>query len=144
MRKSCARKIHDPRGWISKRLPLSFEQARDLNLAYRVSLQALLRGSGTEQAWSTLAVAFNITLLLAENGIRQNSIETIKLAQLALMRAHERAKRTGQWAFDGDGARVILATANIHDQQLDLASKAQIMAALVEVNRRVMVGEVFA
>jgi hypothetical protein len=130
--------------WIRKRAPLGHDQARDLILAYRVSLQAVLRGNGTEQAWSTLACSFHIALLLAEYGISANSIETIKLAQTALMRARERAERTGKWLFDGDGARVILATANIHDDQLDIATKDQIVKALVEVNRRVTEGEVFA
>jgi hypothetical protein len=130
--------------WISKRTPLADDQVRDLAIAYRVSLQALLRGKGTKQAWSTLACSFNIALLLAEYGISANAIQTIKLAQDALMRARERANRTGTWAFDGEGAKVILATANIHDEQLDVATKAQIMTAFVEVNRRVMVGEVIA
>lgn len=141
MRKSTERTIRDPKGCIVQRTPLANDQQRDLGIAYRASLQAMLRGHGTEQAWSTLACSFNIALLLAEQGISANTIETIKLAQEAMLRTRERAQRTHSWAFDGDGARVVMAAANIHDEQLEFASRGQIVAAIKEVYRRIAIGE---
>lgn len=141
MRKSRPRKVRDPSAWIAQRTPLADDQQRDLGIAYRASLQALLRGHGTEQAWSTLACSFNIALLLAEQGINGSTIETIKLAQDALLRARDRAQRTHTWAFDGDGARIVMAAANIHDEQLECASRGHIVAAIKEVHRRVTMGE---
>lgn len=141
MKKRCHRTVRDPSAWITKRTPLANDQQRDLGIAYRASLQAMLRGHGTEQAWSTLACSFNIALLLAEQGISANTIETIKLAQDALLRSRERALRTKTWAFDGDGARIVMAAANIHDEQLECAPRGHIVTAIKEVHRRISVGE---
>jgi len=125
---------------ITRRMPLAEDQQRDICIAYRASLQALLRGHGTEQAWSTLACSFNIALILAEQGIAAATIPTIKLAQEALLRVQKRALLRGKWAFDSEGIRVVLAAANIHDEQLEIAARGQIVAALNEVHRRIEEG----
>jgi len=68
-------------------------------------------------------------------------MQTIKLAQDALIRVRERAGRTGKWAMDGEGIRVILAAVNIHDEQISRATRGQVTAALIEVNRRIESGD---
>lgn len=144
MRKRTTRQHRDPMAWVKTRTPLTDDQTRDLGLAYRLALQSLLCGSGTEQTWSTLACSLNIALVLAENGNGIECIETIKLVQDALLRSRERAQRTGKWGFDGEGIRIILAAVNIHDEQVGNATRGQVIAALEEVNRRVEQNEVFA
>lgn len=141
MRKSTPRTVRDPMSCIRHRMPLKDDQQRDIGIAYRASLQAMLRGHGTEQAWCTLACSMNIALLLAEWGVGAGSEQLILNAQQALLRTRERAGRTGKWAFDGDGMRAVMDAANVHDDQLESATRGQIVAALVEVNRRVMMGE---
>lgn len=68
-RKTARRIVRDPMAGITRRLPLAADQQRDLGIAYHASLQALISGHGTEQAWATLACAYNIALLLAELGV---------------------------------------------------------------------------
>ena len=143
MKKRCRRQLRDPMACVTKRMPLATDQTRDLGLAYHLALQALLNGNGTEQTWSTLACSINIALLLSEQGIEASAIQTIKLAQEALLRVRERATRTGKWAFDGDGIRVILAAVNIHDEQISRVTRKQITNALNEVRRRIDLDEVF-
>lgn len=141
MRKRTPRKRLDPMACITRRLPLVEDQIRDLGIAYRISLQAMLQGQGTEQAWSTLCCSLNIALLLCEYGIESAALPTIKLAQEALLRVRDRAKQHDKWAFDGEGIRIILAAVNIHDEQISRATRGQIVAAIAEVNRRVTIGE---
>jgi hypothetical protein len=141
-RKSARRTIRDPMAWIHKRTPLADDQQRDLGLAYRMALQAMLRGHGTEQAWSTLACSLNIALILAEKGNGIGSIPAIKLAQAALMRTKERALRTGKWAFDGEGINQVQTAINLHDEQMLVETKAGVVAALREVHRRIEMDEV--
>lgn len=141
MRKSTHRTVRDPMACIIKRLPLADDQTRDLGIAYRISLQAMLNGRGTEQTWGTLACSLNIALLLCEYGIDAAALPTIKLARDALLRVRERAIAHGKWAFDGDGIRIILAAVNIHDEQISRATRGQVVAALAEVHRRVEIGE---
>lgn len=131
----------DPMFYITRHIPLRSDQQIDIGIAYHASLQALLTGHGTEQTWSTLACALNTALLLSEYGICAPAIQTIKLAQEAMLRARERAVRTGKWALDGDGIRVLQAALNIHDEQISRTTRDKITAALNEVHRRASMGD---
>lgn len=141
MKKRTYRKPLDPMACITRRMPLPDDQQRDLGIAYHVSLDAILRGHGTELAWATLACTLNVSLILSECGIDAPALQTIKLAQEALLRVRERAQRTGKWALDGDGIRVILAAVNIHDEQISRATRSQVTEAIREVHRRIEEGE---
>lgn len=143
MRKYLRRTVRDPMAWIASRTALADDQQRDLGIAYHASLQAMLNGHGTEQAWGTVTCALNIALILAEQGFCAGAIGTIKLAQEALLRSQERAYRTGKWAFDGDGLRAVLAAINIHDEQITRAPRGNVAQALREVHRRIESNEVF-
>lgn len=143
-RKQTRRTIRDPMAWITQRTPLADNQQRDIGLAYRLPLQSMLRGYGTEEAWNTLTCSMNIALILAEKGNGAAHIETIKHAQDALLRARARAARTGKWALDGEGIHHLKDAANIHDEQLSRETRGTITAALNEVHRRIEIGEVFA
>lgn len=126
---------------LDKGIPLDTKQKRDLGSAYHLSLTALMRGYGDEQSWSTVVCSINIAMLLCEQGICAAAMPTIKLAQEAMLRSRARANRTGKWALDGEGIRVIQAALNIHDEQNSCASKWQISTALRELNRRIEEGE---
>lgn len=141
MRKTLRRKHRDPLSWITQRTPLADDQQRDIGIAYRASLQAMLRGHGSEQAWSTLACTLNVALVLCENNLMPGAMNTIKFAQQALLRARARAQRTNKWAFDGEGIRVIQIALTAHDAQISAATRGQIIHALEEVYRRVEAAE---
>lgn len=143
-RKRTPRQVRDPMEWILKRTPLRADQQTDIGLAYHLSLSAMTKGHGTEEAWSTLACAINTALVLAEQGNLAAAEPEIKLAQAALVRSRERAQRTGKWAFDGDGMRDVMRAFALHDQQVESTTKGAISSALNEVYRRVKIGEVFA
>lgn len=136
-----ARRLINPLAFLGQRARLEDDQLRDLGIAYHASLQALLTGHGTEQAWATLSCSLNLALILCEIGIAGPAIQTIKLAQEAMRRSRERAQRTGKWALDGDGIRILQAALTIHDEQISRCTRKQITAALNEVHRRVSIGE---
>ncbi|MFA6015862.1 MAG: hypothetical protein WC742_12425 [Gallionellaceae bacterium] len=135
------KRLINPLYFLSQHARLDDDQTRDLGIAYRVSLQALLTGHGSEQAWSTLACTLNVAMILCEIGIAAPALQTVLLAQEAMLRSRERAERTGKWALDGEGIRILQAALNIHDEQISFCTRQQITAALEEVHRRVSVGE---
>ncbi|NNM70203.1 MAG: hypothetical protein HKM00_09630 [Gallionella sp.] len=141
MRKRTPRQVRDPMACVTQRMPLTDDQQRDLCIAYRIQLQAMLRGSGTEETWNTLTCSLNIALILCEQGIGANAIQTIQLAQEALLACRERARRLSRWAFSGDEARMVMSACSIHDEQLEFATRAQVVSALTEVHRRIEIGE---
>jgi len=142
MRKSCNRKVRDPMAYIHTHTTLAQDQQRDIGIAYRISLHAMMRGSGTEQTWSTVACALNIALMLAEQGILPEAEDVIKRAQEALLRSRERAQRFGTWAFDGEGIKAVLEATNLHDEQMEIAKCSQVVNAMREMYRRIEAGEV--
>ena len=144
MRKRTPRQHLDPMACFTRRMPLRDEQKIDLGIAYRMQLQAMLRGAGSEEAWSTLACSLNIAMVLCEQGIAPTYLHPIQLAQDALLACRERAGRVGRWAFSGDEARLIMRACAVHDEQLELATRAQVTKALNEVNDRILNGEVLA
>lgn len=143
MRKSCNRKVRDPMAYIHTHITLAQDQQRDIGIAYRSSLHAMLRGKGTEQTWSTVACMLNLALMLAEQGVLPKALDVIKQAQEALIRSRARAEKCNSWAFDGKGIRDAMAAANYHDEQLEIAKRSQVVQAIREVHRRVDIGEIF-
>jgi hypothetical protein len=141
MRKSCNRKVRDPMAYIHTHITLAQDQQRDIGIAYRTSLQAMLRGQGTEQTWSTVACMLNLALILTEQGVLPQALDTIKQAQDAIVRSRARAEKFNSWAFDGEGIRAVLTAANYHDEQLEVAKRSQVVHAIKEVHRRVEIGE---
>jgi hypothetical protein len=111
MRKSSHRKMRDPMAYIHTHITLAQDQQRDIGIAYRTSLQAMLRGQGTEQTWSTVACMLNIAMILAEEDVLPTCLDTIKQAQQAIVRSRTRAEKFNAWAFDGEGIRNVLAVA---------------------------------
>ena len=136
MRKRTPRQVRDPMAAITRRMPLADDQQRDLGIAYRIQLQAMLRGAGTEEAWSTLTCSINVALVLSEQGIVANAIHCIKRAQDALITCRERAIKLRKWGFTGEEAKAVMRACAIHDEQLELATKAQVSSALNAVYRR--------
>lgn len=142
MRKSGAKfKRIDPRA----RFNLGESQRRSIGCVYHTNLQALMQGGGTEQAWATIAGAINAALLLCERGYQSDAIgiDTVKRAQLALLRVQERAAKHGKWVFDGEGLQDVLDAVNLYDQQIAVAKRSDITAALAEVRRRYETGDYF-
>ena len=136
MKKHTHRQVRDPMASITRRMPLADDQQRDLGIAYRMQLQVMLRGAGTEEAWSTLTCSINIAMVLAEQGIVANAFHCIKRAQDALITCRDRSNKVGKWGFTGDEAKAVMRACAIHDEQLELATKAQVSSALNEVYRR--------
>lgn len=129
---------------LERRTPLDISQTTDLGIAYHVALDEMIRGRGTEEHWSTLACALNITLVLAETGPGLDSLGIIKSALTGIVRSRDRARTTQKWGFDGDALIDIKIALEVHDAQIATVTKAAMQGALAEVHRRIDSGDVFA
>ncbi|SMG00349.1 hypothetical protein [Burkholderia singularis] len=128
---------------LERRTPMDVSQTTDLGIAYHVALSEMINGRGTEEHWSTIACALNVALVIAETGPGLSSIGIIKGALAGLVRARDRARRTGKWGFDGDALIDVKIALETHDAQMATVSKQSILAALAEVHRRIDAGDVF-
>lgn len=123
--------------------PLDYDQQRDLSVGFHAAIQCIKTGHGTDAHAHTIAAVVNVALLLSEIGVGNQYIDDIKNAQHAVLRLFERGARTDAWVFDGDGLRDIEHAACVHDAQLEIATSAEIGAAIAEMKRRINNGDVF-
>lgn len=116
------------------------DQVRDLSLAYRASLRTMESGKGTEQTWATCACALNIALILAEQDVVPQAISAIKSAQESLMIIRGIAEKSGEWSVGSHGFILRCAFA-LHDEQIEVATKGQIVNAIEQVHARINSGD---
>ncbi|CAN7610095.1 hypothetical protein LJR034_004673 [Caballeronia sp. LjRoot34] len=128
---------------LERRTPMAVSQTLDLGIAYHVALDEMLHGRGTEEHWSTVVCALNIALVLAEMGFGVEQVQIMNSALDGAVRARDRARQVGTWAFDGDAVLAVRLAMETHDQQMEIVTKATILAAIAEVHRRIDTGNAF-
>jgi hypothetical protein len=123
--------------------PLSDGQLQDLGLAYWLNLEQLASGDANEEAWSVVVTALNIGLALVEAGIGAEHEQTFNRALDGAFRAKTRSTRTGSYRLDGGALTEIKAALAVHDGQMDIASRTEVVAAMTLVRRRIDEGYVY-
>jgi hypothetical protein len=123
--------------------PLAEDQLADLGLAYWLSLEQLRTGAATEEAWSCVVTALNIAMAMAEADIGSEHEAAIIRALDGAFRAKVRSAKSGNFRLDGDAMRDIATVLTIHDAQLEVATRAETIAALQLVFQRVDEGHVY-
>ncbi|AZG14954.1 hypothetical protein [Cupriavidus pauculus] len=121
---------------FAARLPMAVDKQQDVSLVAHQSLTALTQGKGSDFDVGCLAVAMNLSMLLSEIGVGREYLSIAIAGQEAVMRCKARAERTGKWGLDGPGIAAIEQAIDLHDQQLEIATQAQMSAVLREMNRR--------
>lgn len=122
--------------------PIEDNKALDLALAYKGSLDGLTTEWATEEMWHTCTCALNIAQLLCEIGICPEAAQVIMDGQNALVRTREIAKNTGTWRLSKSNLFPVQCAFVKHDEQLAIASRNQVKAALDEVISRVNQGRI--
>lgn len=125
------------------RRPLTDDDALDLGLAYRMSLEAMVSGESSEEHWSMVTCSLNVGLILCERGIGAEFERQFITALDGAFRAKLRAERTGSWRFDGDALNDIRSALEVHDEQIKITTKEEMRQALLEVRRRVKEGHTY-
>ncbi len=122
------------RQWHSR--PLPAERQANVVISYHTSIDALCGGYADVVHADTIIYALNIGRLLAMRGLGEEYIDRISEAQTAMIRVHERHKKTGKYALDGPGLVAIRAVADLHEAQMAIATQAELQAAIAEMHRR--------
>lgn len=124
--------------------PLTAAQQGDCGAAYWLSLENLRQGDANEESWSAVVCALNIGLALCEAGFAQEDYTaTFNAALTGAFRAKIRSRRTGNFRLDGEALRDIETALDVHDEQMRVATRGEVTAALCLVQNRVNEGHVF-
>lgn len=98
--------------------PLTSAQTLDVMLACHNSLEHIEKGTGDEMDVNNLAVASNICMVLAENGIGWEHMVAIKDAQLHILGLVRNLRQKKSLVLTGPGIQSVRHLMEIHDAQL--------------------------
>lgn len=122
---------------------LKHDQLTDIGVAYWLSFENLRSGAATEEAWSCVACALNVGLMLAEKDIGAEYEQDLVLALDGLFRAQIRSKKSGNWRLDGDALRDVERALQVHDQQMQIAKRWEVTEAMNVIYKRLADGNVY-
>jgi hypothetical protein len=98
---------------------MSAGQLRDLNIAVMSGLDSIIKGTGKEEDVYHLALASNVALVLAEDGMGPEFIPDIKEAQGHLTNLVERINRKESLLLTGPGIEAVRRLVQIHEVQVE-------------------------
>ncbi len=125
------------------RNPLAEDQNKEIQIAYSLSMQAMVQGRGSKMHWAVVVTSLNLAIALAGNGIGEEYRDEIVTALDGAFRCELRANKTGVWAFDGPAIQAINGALDVHEAQLDVATVEDFLAARDAVRNRVKRGVVY-
>jgi hypothetical protein len=123
--------------------PLKADQTTDIGLAYWLSFENLRSGSANEESWSCIACALNVGMVLSERDIGKAYEPLLVRALDGLFRAKVRSNKSGNWRLDGEALRDVEEALQVHDQQMAIATRAEVTAAMNTIHARLAAGNVY-
>jgi hypothetical protein len=128
--------LHVIAGRLMHDNPLPPERQANVVIAYHTSIDAITGGYAEKTHFDTIVYALNIGSILAQNGIGAEYMELLGPAIQAMKRCKERWLATGRFGLDGDGLQAVIAAAEPHEAQLEMAKNGELVAAIDEMHRR--------
>ncbi|MBC8641587.1 hypothetical protein IAG25_32710 [Caballeronia sp. EK] len=107
-----------------------------------MALREVRDGRGTDAAMGRLAEALNVAMVLCDRGFGLDEMAFIKAAQSELVAAEGPSRQAGRWFLSDRAYNAICTALEIHDQQLELATEAEVQGASVTVKSLAAAGEV--
>jgi hypothetical protein len=122
------------------RRTLNEEQVTDLGIAHHLAFAQMLAGAATLQNWAVVVCSLNIAVVLADRGLGQEHLPRFIEALKGANRAKRRGDKTGRYGFDGPAIQAIQDAFDVHEEQIKIARKDELVAAVQEVHRRADAG----
>ena len=116
--------------------PISQKTQISIGLAGRKALYALSNGAGEFEHCKELMVTAYAGIYLAEQGYGEELLDDFFAALAVVSDCRNRARSGGPYSLDENDVRKVDVLLDLHEQQLGLAEKADLAAAIVESYRR--------
>jgi hypothetical protein len=127
---------------FASKVALSPARLHTLAIGHHMSLQAVRDGRGTDADMGRLAEALNVAMVLSDRGFGRDELPNIKAAQRELVDAEGPSRKAGRWILSERAYHAVGDALEIHDQQLELATEADVQAAAIAVKSLGTAGEV--
>ena len=116
--------------------PVSEETLVTIGLAGRKALYALTNGLGRFEDFNELVVTGYTAISLAESGYGADLLSDFNEATEAVLNCRIRALNEGSYFLDEKEAQLVNVLLDLHEQQVQLAGKAELASAIVEGYKR--------
>lgn len=123
--------------------PLADDQITDISGSYWLSLANMKQGTGSMESCAFVGQALNLAMVLAEQGIGREHLDDIVVGLDAVAKANFRGLHRGSYRLDGPGMHAVSFAMEVHDEQLRVAHRKEIVQAIAEVNARIDSGNVY-
>jgi hypothetical protein len=112
--------------------PVSEKTQITIGLAGRKALYALSNGHGQFEDFNELVVTAHSAIVLAEQGYGVDLLSDFTHALKTILTCRLRALQGADYSFDENESSVVSSLLELHEQQVKLAGKAELAAAVVE------------
>jgi hypothetical protein len=116
--------------------PVSENTQTSIGLSGRKALYALTNGQGEFLHCRELIVTAHAAIHLAEEGYGEDLIDDLKAALTVVQDCRSRGSNGDGFWLEEDEASKVIVLLDLHEQQLALAEKADLAAAIIESYRR--------
>lgn len=121
-------------------VPMDLDQVTGIECSYRMAFEQMTHGAATEENWAMVTFSLNMAIVLADQGLGKEYAAKIAAALEGANRARLRGAKTGRYGLDGPAITAICEAFAVHDEQIRIATKAEVQAAIDEMHRRMDAG----
>lgn len=126
---------------VIRRSSLAEDQIETIRLAHHTALRSLVSHCGSERDVKQVVYALNMSLVLAEAGFGEEHVPLVANAMDACFSSGGiRRLESGCWGLATEYEEAVGTALLLHDEQLAIASVAELQAADAELKRRVAAG----
>jgi hypothetical protein len=116
--------------------PVTRQTQTSIGLSGRKALYALTHGQGEFLHCRELVVTAHAAIHLAEEGYGEDLIDDMRAALSVALDCRSRGSIGDGFWFNDDEAATLIVLLDLHEQQLELAEKADLAAAITESYKR--------
>lgn len=122
---------------FAKKDPVSEKTQTSIGLAGRKALYALANGEGRFEHFKELIVTAYAGIHLAEKGYGEDLMSDFHAALKVTLECHKRAIDGQGYTLNEKEARLVDDLLGLHEQQVQMADRAELASAIVESYRQV-------
>lgn len=119
------------------------EDLTELRAGYWIAFANLKTGHATEDAWGHVCFSLNLALVLCEMGFGKEWVETVVSALDGIFAAKQRGDKSGNYGLNGPAIQAIANALEVHDAQMEMATRGETAEAYSTVQKRIAAGNVY-
>lgn len=133
-----ASRVNNPVWAAFAKNPVGEDTRIAIGLAARQSLHAMQNGYGEVSHYKELHIAVHSAIVLAEYGYGADLMQDFESALRAMTASRRRAEQGQALGFDVEEGQTVGLMVDLHEQQVGMASQAEVTKSILEGFKRII------